>query len=70
MEVEILREALSKAYSTKSNIAAAVVAERQFPMKRFAETLGVSRSNLASRAREALRWVESPSRLMRRPCCC
>lgn len=35
----------------KTDLAVAVVAERRFPMKRVAEALGVSRSNLADKAR-------------------
>lgn len=49
MEVEILREALSKADSKKTDIAADLVAEGRFAMKAVADTLGVSRSNLIER---------------------
>ncbi|WP_313666018.1 IS3 family transposase [Shinella sp.] len=49
MEVEILREALSKADPKKTDIAADLVAEGRFAMKAVADTLGVSRSNLIER---------------------
>ncbi|WP_432612466.1 IS3 family transposase [Brucella pituitosa] len=49
MEVEILREALSKADFRKTDIAADLVAKGRFAMKAVADTLGVSRSNLNER---------------------
>lgn len=49
LENEILREALSRAQSKKTHIAADLVAEGRFPMKTVARALGVSRSNLAER---------------------
>lgn len=49
MEVEILREALSKGGTSKTDIAADLVTEGRWPMKTVADTLGVSRSNLVER---------------------
>lgn len=51
MENEILREALARSDSKKTDLAAAVAAEGRFAMTRVAEALGVSRSNLAERAK-------------------
>ncbi len=50
MEAEILREALDKAGAKKTDMAAAVAAERRFPMKAVAEAIGVSRSQLHARS--------------------
>ncbi|PVA08747.1 IS3 family transposase [Pelagivirga sediminicola] len=49
LEVEILKEALDKSRSKKTDVACAVAAEGRFPMSVVAETLGVSRSNLHAR---------------------
>ena len=46
MEVEILKEALARSESKKTELAALVAAEGRFPMKAVAETLGVARSHL------------------------
>ncbi len=51
MENEILREALAKALA-KTDVAAAVAAEGRFPVKRVAEVLGISRSNLIERSQD------------------
>jgi len=49
LEAEILREALDKSRSKKTDLACAVAADRRFPVKVVAETLGVARSNLVDR---------------------
>ena len=49
LEVEVLKEALDKTRSKKTEVALAVAAEGRFPVKVVAETLGVSRSNLHAR---------------------
>ena len=49
LEVEILKEALDKSRSKKTDLACAVAQTGCFPMKAVAETLGVSRSNLHDR---------------------
>src|SRR5450631_2430779 len=51
LENEILREAVKVAHEKKTDIALAVVTGRGFPVKRVAQTLGVSRSQLAQRLR-------------------
>jgi transposase len=49
LEVEILKEALGRSYSKKSDLACAVAAEGLHPMTIVATVLGVSRSNLHAR---------------------
>lgn len=49
LEAEILREAMDKARSKKTDLACAVAAERRFPVKVVADTLGVARSSLIDR---------------------
>ena len=44
LEAEILREALDKSRSKKTDVARAVAAEGRFPVKVVAETLGAARS--------------------------
>jgi len=51
-EAEILREALDKSRSKKTDLARTVAAEGRFPVKVVAETLGVARSNLIDRLKE------------------
>jgi hypothetical protein len=48
VEVEILKEALTKAHA-KPELAAGVAAEGRFPMKTIADVLGVARSHLHER---------------------
>lgn len=49
LEAEILREALDKSRSKKTDLARAVAAEGRFPVNVVAQTLGVARSNLIDR---------------------
>ena len=49
LEVEILKEALDKSRSKKTDLACAVAAIGRFPMSVIAEVLDVSRSNLNAR---------------------
>lgn len=50
LEVEILKEALSKSQAKKTDLAHQFVADGKFAMKAVADTLDVARSNLADRA--------------------
>ena len=63
MEVEILREALAKSESKKTELAALVAAEGRFPMKAVAETLEVARSHL----HEKVRRLAKPRGCYRKP---
>ena len=62
MEIEILREALAKSESKKTELAALVATEGRFPMKTVAETLGVARSNLHDKVRQAARFLSQAGR--------
>ena len=59
LENEILREAVKVAHEKKLDSAVAVVARRGFAVKRVAQTLGVSRSQLSERLKGAGRKLRS-----------
>ena len=50
--VEILKEALARSRSKKTDLAREVAADGRFPVNAVAETLGVSRSNLVERLKD------------------
>ena len=51
LEVEILKEALERTRSKKTDLAVEFCATGRFPVKAVADTLGVARSNVVERAK-------------------